>query len=549
MLVDESGSLRYLTIDTDSHRQLLLPIERWERVSDQNHMYVTSLNREEFKALAEYDDTHSTKGASVDQVDPQAADPPVESSVESDRLDVQLLEERLVTQTQRVKTGEVKISKHTVTESVEASVPVTKEKVIIEIESVYGGQTQVDVDDAQVAEDGTVRVGIYEEQAMVCRQVVPYQNVAIRKETVADTVVTQEQLRRETLDTQTDGSPVANSADEKMLSKKKAGTAPALNGAMFENIFLIFNPVSGRGDPERDLALIRREIGSKAQLSVLETTPEKSAVTLARLAKDKGADCIIASGGDGTVSAVAGALMGSDVALGIIPRGTANAIAAAFDISNDLTEACNTILTGVAQKIDVASCNQRPFILLAGIGLEADVISQANRQLKNKVGSAAYILSAFQQVQELTFFQVEMEMPDRVITVKASGITVANVAPATSVLAQGPADVLPRDGLLDVTIFAPEGTGGALTASYNLFQSALNDTPVQREDVGYFRCSGIKVSTEPAQKVVLDGEMIGTTPIEVKCIPKGLTLMVPRHNSVVADEKLEGLPDLTVRYK
>ena len=45
-------------------------------------------------------------------------------------------------------------------------------------------------------------------------------------------------------------------------------------------------------------------------------------------------------------------------------------------------------------KVDIASCNDKPLMLLAGIGLEADVISQANRQLKDRIGTAAYILSA-----------------------------------------------------------------------------------------------------------------------------------------------------------
>ncbi|MBE9059712.1 YegS/Rv2252/BmrU family lipid kinase [cf. Phormidesmis sp. LEGE 11477] len=318
---------------------------------------------------------------------------------------------------------------------------------------------------------------------------------------------------------------------------------------MFNNIYLIFNPVSGQGNPEEDLALIRSEIEPNASLTVLETTKEDPAKKLAKLAVSKGADCVIASGGDGTVSAVAGALIKTDTTLGIVPRGTANAIAAAFSISNDLREACRTILTGNPHSIDVASCNDQPLLLLAGIGLEADVISQANRQLKNKIGSAAYILSAFRQVQELDTFKAVMETPDRIITVRASGITVANVAPATSVLAQGPSGVVPYDGLLDVTIFAPEGTGGAIAASYNLFQTALNKRSTKREDVGYFRCSSVKITTDPEQEVVLDGEMIGPTPLDIYCIPDGLMLMTPANGNFDPLEKLEDLPELEIQYK
>jgi YegS/Rv2252/BmrU family lipid kinase len=318
---------------------------------------------------------------------------------------------------------------------------------------------------------------------------------------------------------------------------------------MFNNVYLIFNPISGQGDPTTELATIRRVIEAHAQLAVLETTSDKSASELAKLAVSEGADCVIASGGDGTVSAVAGALIHNDTPLGIIPRGTANAIASAFGISNNVSIASETILNGMPTTVDIARCNNKPLMLLAGIGLEADVISQANRELKNRLGSAAYILSAFQQVRELDIFQVKLETPDRIITVSASGVTVANIAPATSVLAQGPSGIVPYDGWLDVTIFAPQGTGSAIAASYNLFQSALNRRSTQREDIGYFRCKSVKITTEPEQNVVLDGEMVGKTPVDIYCIPHGLTIMTPKSGTFDPLEKLEGLPDLEIICK
>ncbi len=318
---------------------------------------------------------------------------------------------------------------------------------------------------------------------------------------------------------------------------------------MFKNIYLIFNPVSGQGDPREDLATIRSVIEQTTKLTILETTPNDSATELAKLAVSAGADCVIASGGDGTVSSVAGELVNGPISLGIVPRGTANAIAAAFGISNNVRLAAETILNGVQTQIDIARCNDKPLMLLAGVGLEADVISQANRQLKNRMGTAAYILSAFQQVQDLEVFKVEMETFDRVIKVEASGVTVANIAPATSVLAQGTPTIVPYDGLLDVTIFAPNGTGSAIAASYNLFQSALNRRSTKREDIGYFRCKAVRIATDPPQKVVLDGEMIGETPIEIVCIPKGLTLIVPENSDFDPPEKLEGLPGLEIIYK
>ena len=116
---------------------------------------------------------------------------------------------------------------------------------------------------------------------------------------------------------------------------------------MFENVYLIFNPVSGQGNPVEELATIRSVIEETIKLTVLETTPDDSAGDLAKLAVSRGADCVIASGGDGTVSTVAGALVRDHIPLGIVPRGTANAIAAAFGISNNVRVAAKTILDGV----------------------------------------------------------------------------------------------------------------------------------------------------------------------------------------------------------
>ncbi len=318
---------------------------------------------------------------------------------------------------------------------------------------------------------------------------------------------------------------------------------------MSANIYLIYNPVAGQGDAVAERSRIEQLLGERLQLTVLETTPEQSAEQLTEQAIEQGAEGVVASGGDGTVSAVAGKLVGTGLPLGIIPRGTANAIAAAFGISDNIDNACTTILEGIPRKIDVGSCNGKPLLLLAGIGLEAEVIEQANRQLKNKLGTAAYILSAFQQVREMNSFNAVIETSDRIISFDASGITVANAAPATSVLAQGPSDVVPFDGLLDITIFAPEGAGSAIAASYNLFQTAMNRRSSKREDIGYFRCNALTVRTDSPQKVVLDGEIIGETPIEIRCIPKGLILMTPKEGTFDPPEKLEGLPNLKIQYK
>lgn len=290
---------------------------------------------------------------------------------------------------------------------------------------------------------------------------------------------------------------------------------------------LIFNPVSGQGNSQQALLTIRQLLTVELHLTIHLTTTELGAEHLAQAAIAAGADLIIASGGDGTVSAVAGALVGTNIPLGVIPRGTANAFAVALGIPLNTQAACQTILAGMTQIIDVARCNGLPMILLAGIGFEAETVEKANREIKDRFGPLAYILAGVQQLSEQQAFTAQIEVEGKVSEFQAAAITIANAAPPTSVLAQGFGQVIVNDGLLEVTIGAAQTRVQAIAAMLQLFGSALIRVAPNREDVICLRTKQLKVTADPPQKVVLDGEIIGTTPVEVECIPAGLTVFAP----------------------
>lgn len=314
---------------------------------------------------------------------------------------------------------------------------------------------------------------------------------------------------------------------------------------------LIFNPVAGQTDPEQDLATIRRLLEPSIKLDIRFTTIEVGADIIAKEALTQGVILIIASGGDGTLSAAAGALVGTNIPIGLISRGTANAFASALGLPDTIEAACETILGGATRIVDAARCNDLPMVLLAGVGFEAETVDRADRQAKNRFGVLAYMMAGIQEWRELEAFEVEIETEDKVISLTASAVTVANAAPPTSVLAQGPAGVIFDDGLLDITVVAPVSRTGALAASYHLLRTALNQTAAtERDDIGYLRAQRVVIRTDPPQKVVLDGEIIGTTPIDVECVPGGLTIFVPPEAALPSPvEKLEGLPDLKVESK
>ena len=312
---------------------------------------------------------------------------------------------------------------------------------------------------------------------------------------------------------------------------------------------LIFNPVSGSAEPEQELERIKELLSPQFELDVQFTTEEVSAYELAEQAIKNEFEIVIAAGGDGTLSEAARALGETTTPLGIIPRGTANAFASALGLPDTLDEACETILSGKTRRIDIGRCNGRLMTLLAGIGFEAETIEHASRDAKQRWGALAYLVSGIQQLRELELFEAEIETDEKIIRVSAGALTVANAAPPTSVLAQGPAGILYDDGLLDITIISSNSWGAAIAASYHLLQTGLRGDAAKRDDIGYLRAKRVKITTNPPQKIVLDGEMIGNTPLEVECVPGGLSVIVPMLPAERISEKLEGLPDLEVEEK
>ncbi|MCF4966135.1 YegS/Rv2252/BmrU family lipid kinase [Nostoc sp. CMAA1605] len=312
---------------------------------------------------------------------------------------------------------------------------------------------------------------------------------------------------------------------------------------------LIFNPVAGQGNPDLDLAQIRSILEPELNLDVQFTSAETGADELATAAVQRGVDLIIASGGDGTLSAAAVAVARTNIPFGIISRGTANAFAAALRVPDTIDAACRTILQGITRDVDIAYCNDLPMILLAGIGFEAETVELADREAKKRFGIMAYVLAGIQQLRELESFDVEIETPDKIIKTQAAAVTVANAAPPTSVLAQGPAGIVYDDGLLDLTIVAPSSKAGAIAATYHLFQTASSGNAAERDDIGYLRAKQFKITTNPPQKVAIDGEVVGTTPIEINCVPAALKVFVPSVPELEPMEKLEGLPNLQIELK
>ena len=317
---------------------------------------------------------------------------------------------------------------------------------------------------------------------------------------------------------------------------------PATASALLQGVkrsrrgYLIFNPIAGQGDPETELAEIRGYLEPQFMLQVWKTQPDLDPAEQAKElikeikafdAEGEGESIIIAAGGDGTVGAVASALQGSDIPLGIIPRGTANAFSVALGIPTGVKAACTNLLLGNLRRVDVAVCNDRPMILLAGLGFEAGMVDKASRELKNILGPMAYIFSGARQLVDQQPFQATMQIDGNEYQLDTSAITVANAAPATSVMAQGFGEVIPDDGLLEVIVATPKDRMAGFSVLSSLAWSAIKSSNANHSNIACFRTKQIEIKLNDVQKLVIDGEVLDAETVTVSVNPQALQVVAP----------------------
>ncbi|HET7900862.1 MAG TPA: diacylglycerol kinase family protein [Candidatus Nanopelagicales bacterium] len=120
----------------------------------------------------------------------------------------------------------------------------------------------------------------------------------------------------------------------------------------------------------------------------------------ARRALDDGADLVLVWGGDGSVQRAIDTLVGSDVVLGILPAGTANLLATNLGIPQDVRSAVEIALDGERRALDTVRMNGEHFAVMAGAGLDALMLRDADAGLKDRIGRAAYIWTGSRHLDE-----------------------------------------------------------------------------------------------------------------------------------------------------
>ena len=292
-----------------------------------------------------------------------------------------------------------------------------------------------------------------------------------------------------------------------------------------KSVYVIFNPVSGQSDPEerKKLILDALAVGGYG-CQFLATTPESGAKALAAQAVQDGVDLLAVSGGDGTVVEVLSALVGTGVPVAVLPAGTGNLLSVNLGIPTTVPDAVHVALSGQRYALDLARTGDGTyFAIMGGMGMDAQMIADADREAKNKFGKWAYFRAALKNLPRRRAF-VDISLDGRPpLRRRAKTVLLANMGKITGGLAVLP-DASPNDGLLDVGIVK------ATTLAHwaHLMGSALLGRARQDAALEVHQARKVTIRPRREQPVQFDGEDGGRTrELTVEIVPHAVSVLLP----------------------
>jgi diacylglycerol kinase family enzyme len=291
---------------------------------------------------------------------------------------------------------------------------------------------------------------------------------------------------------------------------------------------LLYNPVSGRRRHQRLLPRVVQALEAGGLATEARPTPGPGGATAeARQAAAAGsADVVIAYGGDGTVREVAHGLLGSPVALGVLPGGTTNVVSIAFGLGTDPLAAARRLGSLAAAPIDVGACGAHPFLMQASSGVEAYLMARLDSRLKARLGFGGPFLQAFGAFVRYSYPPIEFEADGRADA--ATGVMVCNISEVA-----GPYRMAPQgrfdDGRLELMVFRGRSRAAVAAFTADLFRGVH----ARRRDVEIRPVETLRLLGPAGSPVQIDGDAVRDPhPLEIRMADlKLLALVAPERLS------------------
>lgn len=293
---------------------------------------------------------------------------------------------------------------------------------------------------------------------------------------------------------------------------------------------LITNPAAARTTHQsvKTVSDVFRRAGWNFEVQA--TTGPGDARKIAAHAVMDSFDLVVVQGGDGTTMQAAASLVGTDVALGLVPGGTGNLLAGNLRIPRAVGRAAETLVRGRRRRIDLGRMDRAHganyFSVACGAGLDAWVMNETRSEEKRRWGIGAYVATTLRVLPEFKSFSAAVTVDGVEYDARAAMILVANcgeVIPPFLKLGHG---ISPWDGKLDVVVVRANDVWDGMRAVWHVLRD-LPATEVSGTFIGYARGRTVKVETDSTQPVELDGEAGGATPFTASVVPEAISVVVP----------------------
>lgn len=289
-------------------------------------------------------------------------------------------------------------------------------------------------------------------------------------------------------------------------------------------VALIVNPHAGRFRPRDALPEVRECLeAAGCDVTLLETARRGDAEAFARGLRPGEVDRVLVAGGDGTLNEVANGLE-SPLPVGLIPLGTVNVLARELGIPvDDPIAACRLFQEGRVRPIDLGWCSGRRFVLMAGIGFDAEAVREVSPSVKDLIGAPAYVISGLKALIQMPRpIRYRLDFPGKRKRARGMMLVIANARSYAGFLEIAPAAAI-DDGWLDLCLFRERSKWEFLRR----VALALLRRPIFDSRVAWYRAREVRVETRPAAAVQLDGDYFGTTPVEVRVLPAAFRVVCP----------------------
>lgn len=246
------------------------------------------------------------------------------------------------------------------------------------------------------------------------------------------------------------------------------------------------------------------------------------AIEIAREAAEAELDLAVAWGGDGTLNEVAGGLIGTSTAMGVLPGGTVNVFAREVGIPLKLDRALDVLDSGRARRIPVGFAGERPFLLMAGVGLDGEVVYRLKSGFKDALGVSAFWLDGFRLLASYPMAPLDIRFDGREIV--GTGL-IAGKIPRYGPRYRITPDARLEEPKLDVVVF--QGTNRRDYLRY--LAGVLGHFHLKFRDVAHFKTEVLTVGVEgkARARLQLDGEPAGHAPVELSVRDQALAVVLP----------------------